>query len=139
MPSAANLVLTDRAATPVNHTFIPFGKNADGTFEFHEVTGIPSADPKITALTRKTAAGKLQSKIRIAVPVISNSTVNGISVPVLLRTNYAEVTLTFEATSTLQERKDLTSYTKCVLDSTINTAANAWLVDNAINAGAGIY
>lgn len=139
MPTAANLVLTDRAATPVAHTFVPFSKNADGTFEFHEVTGIPSADPKVTVLTRKTAAGKIQSKLRLQVPIVQNSTVNGITVPVLLRTSYAEVVLTFDSTSTLQERKDVTSYTKCLLNESISSAANAWLVDGAVNAGAGIY
>lgn len=36
MPTAANIVLADAQATPVNHTFIPLGPDAQGVFWFED-------------------------------------------------------------------------------------------------------
>lgn len=36
MPAAANIVLADAQGTPVNHTFIPLGKDALGVFWFED-------------------------------------------------------------------------------------------------------
>lgn len=36
MPAAANIVLADALATPVNHTFIPLGKDSKGVFWYED-------------------------------------------------------------------------------------------------------
>lgn len=36
MPQAANIVLADAQAIPVNHTFIPVGRDANGVFWFED-------------------------------------------------------------------------------------------------------
>lgn len=36
MPQAANIVLADAQGTPVNHTFVPIGKDANGVFWFED-------------------------------------------------------------------------------------------------------
>lgn len=36
MPAASNIVLADALATPVNHTFIPLGKDANGVYWFED-------------------------------------------------------------------------------------------------------
>lgn len=36
MPTASNIVLADAQATPVNHTFIPLGKDANGVYWFED-------------------------------------------------------------------------------------------------------
>jgi hypothetical protein len=123
----------------VNHTFKPYAKTADGVFEFREVTGVPIGDPKITIQSRKTAAGKYQTKIKGSWPIVQTQTINGISTPVVVRTAYIDTTLTFEGTSTIQERKDVVSETMNLFSSTVNTAANLWLVDTVLANGEGMF
>lgn len=36
MPAASNIVLADAQATPVNHTFIPLGKDAKGVYWYED-------------------------------------------------------------------------------------------------------
>lgn len=36
MPAASNIVLADAQATPVNHTFIPLGKDTNGVYWFED-------------------------------------------------------------------------------------------------------
>lgn len=36
MPQAANIVLADAQATPVNHTFVPVGRDTNGVFWFED-------------------------------------------------------------------------------------------------------
>lgn len=107
MPSLQNTVLTDRAATPVNHTFVPRDIVSNvGTVV--NSTGVPLADKRLTtSLTKTQGAGNYKAVIKLAVPVVQDQTVNGIISPMVVRTAYAELTFTFAPTSTEQERKDV--------------------------------
>lgn len=40
MANATNIVLADALATPVNHTFIPLGKDANGVFWFEDQSSV---------------------------------------------------------------------------------------------------
>lgn len=135
MPAVANLVVKDRAATPNSITYNMFEKNVDGTFRWRVATGTPISDPKISIRSRLTAAGKQNYKIGIAVPVVQTQTVNGVSSPVLLRTAYINVDMTFDQASTATERSYIVNYLSTLLDPT----QNAWLVDQALRDGGGMY
>lgn len=106
MPQLQNAVLTDRATTPVNHTFVP-RDIVDGVGTVVESTGVPLGDSRMTVSLKKTATGNYKARIQLTRPVVETSVVNGINVPVVTRNAIADVTFTFASTSTEQERKDL--------------------------------
>lgn len=105
MSARTNLVLKDRAATPVSHTFTPDGDDANGVHVFSEKTGVPAANPRFTASLRSSGA-KYKATLKLSVPVAQTQTINGISSPTIVRTAYGEISFSFDALSTDQERKD---------------------------------
>lgn len=105
MAARATLVLTDRAASPANHNYTPDGDDANGVHVFSEKTGVPIGNPRFTASLRQ-SGGKYRSQLKLAVPVVQTQTINGVTSPVVVRTAYVDATITFEATSTDQERQD---------------------------------
>lgn len=105
MAARANLVLTDRAATPVAHTYTPDGDDANGVHVFSEKTSVPAGNPRFTAQLRR-SNGKFRPSLRLQVPIVQTQTVNGVSSPVIVRTAFIEVSATFDELSTDQERKD---------------------------------
>lgn len=106
MAARANLVLTDRAGTPVARTYSPDGDDINGVHVFSEKTGVPVANPRFTASLRRTN-GKFRPSLKLAVPISQTQTINGVSTPVIVRTGYAEVNFTFEGVSSAQERADI--------------------------------
>lgn len=105
MAARSTLVLTDRAATPVAHDFTPDGDDANGVAVFSEKTGVPAGDSRFTASLRS-SNGKYRPTLKLQVPIVQNQTINGITTPVVVRTAYLELSATFDATSTTQERTD---------------------------------
>lgn len=107
MSARGNLVLKDRAATPVSHTFTPDGDDANGVHMYSEKTGgVPAGFPRFTAGLRS-SNGKYRPSLRLQIPIVATQTVNGVSTPVVVRTAFASVDFTFDALSTEQERKDM--------------------------------
>jgi hypothetical protein len=115
MPQLQNLVLTDRATTPVNHTFTP-RDIVDGVATVVETTGVPVGEKRVSISLRRTA-GKVKGRLVLTFPVVQNETVNGIVRPTVVRTAIADVNVTFDATSTEQERKDLIGQLESALGS----------------------
>lgn len=105
MPAIANLILTDRAAIPVNHTFTP-REAASGKGVLVSNTGVSVGEKRFTLTSSKAASGKTKVTGRLILPVVATETVNGVSMPKVVRTSYANVEFTFDPTSTEQERKD---------------------------------
>lgn len=105
MSARTSVVINDRAATPVAHTFTPDGDDANGVSVFTEKTGVPAGDARFTAQLRN-SNGKYRPSLRLQIPVVQTQTINGVSSPVVVRTAYVEFNCTFDALSTLQERKD---------------------------------
>jgi hypothetical protein len=101
----ANLVINDRAGTPVAHTYTPDGDDANGVHVYSEKTSVPAGNPRYTASLRN-SNGKYRPTVKLTVPVTQTQTINGISSPVVVRTSYAEVNFTFDALSSTQERAD---------------------------------
>lgn len=119
MPQAGNVVLADRAATPVNHTFSPRSIGGEVAL-FVEPAAAAIGEKKLTCSTRKTGS-RYKVRVVLANPILVNETINGVSVPSVQRTAYADVTFTFEETSSLQERKD-----------TVGMFANALLASQTV-------
>lgn len=127
MPTLANLVLTDRAGTPVAHTFVPRGRpNGVGTLV--ESSGVLNGERKFSIGTR-TSATKRKITLRLVLPVVATETINGVSNPKIVRTAYANIEFTFDAASTTQERKDCVGMLQNALDSS-KTMVDKILVDN---------
>lgn len=105
MSARANLVVNDRAGTPVAHTFTPDGDDANGVHIYSEKTGVPAGNNRYTIGLRN-SGGKYRPSIKLACPVTATETISGVSSPVVIRTAFAEVNFTFDPLSSAQERAD---------------------------------
>jgi hypothetical protein len=105
MSARANLVINDRAATPVAHTYSPDGDDTNGVHVFSEKTSVPAGNPRFTASLRR-SNGKYRANLKIQIPVVQTQTLNGVSSPVIVRTAFVEVSTTFDELSSQQERAD---------------------------------
>lgn len=131
MPQLANLVLTDRAATPVNHTFTPLDIQS-GVGVVVESSGVPIGDRRFSVSLNKTSQNRYKPVIRLTVPVVQDATVNGVTKPTVVRTAYADLTFNFDPSSTEQERKDVVGMLQSSLDSA------KWVNDVAVKLQ-GVY
>lgn len=105
MAQLQNLVLTDRAATPVAHTFVPRDVVSNvGTVVESSASGIPIGNSRFSVNLKQTSTGKYKASLKLVVPVVAIETINGISNPKVVRTHYADVEFTFDSTSTTDER-----------------------------------
>lgn len=116
MPQLQNLVLTDRETTPVAHTFTP-GDIVDGWANVIESDGVPIGNRKVSIKLTELTTGRFQTVLKFAFPVVQVQTVNGVSNPVVVRTNYAELKFVFDKTSNEQERKNVVGMVQSSLDA----------------------
>jgi hypothetical protein len=105
MSARGNLVINDRAGTPVAHTFTPDGDDVNGVHVWSEKTGVPAGNPRYTASLRQ-SNGKYRPSLKLQFPIVQTQTINGVSTPVVVRTSFVEVNFTFDALSSTQERSD---------------------------------
>lgn len=94
-----------------------------------ESSGVPIGNNRVTAsLSRTKDTGRYKVKLNFTFPVVQSEVINGVTRPVVVRTSYGEVSLTFDASSTLQERKDVVAMIRSSLETTkvltYNTAVN---------------
>lgn len=127
MAARGNLVITDRALTPVNHTYSPAGQDANGVHVFTEKTATPVGNPSFTARLVR-SKDRYKATLRLAVPVVATQTINGVSAPVVVRINYIEVSTSIDGMATDQERKDLIGLMASALAPT-QTMINDMLVN----------
>lgn len=114
MPQLQNLVLKDRAATPKDHTFVP--RNiANGIGETVETTGVPVGESRYTIGLRQVNR-RYKTTIKMAVPVVVNQVVNGVTTPIVTRMAYVDCKFDFDATSTKEERNDVVGMFQSSLD-----------------------
>lgn len=106
MPQLSNLVLNDRAATPVAHTFVPRGINKDGVATLVKNDGTFTGEQKFSLRTARNG-NTVKTRIILARPVVQTETVNGIARPKVVRTASADLTFVFNSDSSEQERTDL--------------------------------
>lgn len=106
MPQLQSLVLKDRAATPVSHTFVP-RDISQGVGKVVASSGVPVGEKTYTVSVRQTPEnGRFRVQLRMALPVVQEQTVNGVTNPIVVRTSYVDATFTFDRNSTAQERDD---------------------------------
>ena len=115
MPQLQNLVLTDRAATPVAHTFTPINIDANGVGTVAETGTVPVGEPKFS-IQNKRVNGRFKVTLKLSVPVVQTQTINGISTPTVVRTAYVDATFAFDGTASEQERKDIVGMFQSSLD-----------------------
>lgn len=127
MVARTNLVLKDRASTPVSHTFTPDGSDTNGVHLFSQKVGVPAENKRFTASLRRTNE-KYRATLKLVVPIAQTQTINGVANPIVVRTAYAEVNFTFDQYSLPQERADVVGMT---LDSLL--ASQAQINDMIVN------
>lgn len=132
MPQLQPLVLTDRATTPVNHTFNPRTVRGD-VGEVVETSGVPLGDSRATISLVKTSAGRYKAVFKLEVPVVQNATINGVVTPTVVRKAYAECMFSFDSTSSEQERNDIVGMLASGL------ATNKALIHDTIVKLQGVY
>lgn len=105
MSARGNLVINDRAGTPVAHTYTPDGDDKNGVHLWSEKTSVPAGNAKYSLSLRK-SGDRYRGAIRLSVPVVQTQTINGVSSPVVVRTAYVEFASNFDSLSSAQERAD---------------------------------
>jgi hypothetical protein len=109
MSARTNLVINDRATTPVAHTFSPDGTDVNGVHLFSEKTAVPAGNPRVgIKLGKKT--NRYEPTVSVVVPIVQTQVINGVSSPVVVRTARARLDFTFDSLSTDQERKDVVAF-----------------------------
>lgn len=125
MAARTNLVLMDRASTPVAHTFTPDGDDANGVHVYSEKTSIPAGNARFTASLRQ-SNGKFRPSLKLMIPIVQTQTINGVSNPVVVRVAHADLNFTFDSLSSAQERAD------CVGQLVSALAANQTQVNDLV-------
>lgn len=127
MPQLTTVSLNDTKSTPVAHAFKP--RSIDGgVATLVESTGSPLGERRITVSVNRASTGKVKVVIKMAFPVVETVTINGVTKPVVTRTNYAEATFNFDGMSTREERNDMRSMLEQFLLGT-NPLAGPVIVD----------
>lgn len=133
MPQLQPLVLTDRADTPVDHTFTPLDIQG-GVGTVVESTGTPIGDNRVTVSLGKTNAGRYKAVVKFVLPIVQEGIdASGITRPVVVRTSYVEITASFDQSSTEQERDDAIGMVESAL------AADSTLINDVLVKLQGVY
>lgn len=106
MPALTTITVNDRESTPVAHAFVPARRSNDGVNTFLRGGDSPAGREKLSISTR-TTSDKTKVRLVLAIPIVVDETINGVVRKAVVRTSYADVALTFDNLSTLQERKNL--------------------------------
>lgn len=115
MPALQQVVLTDRAATPVNHTLVPMGNPSNGVAIVAKSDGTLVGERKLS-LSQRRVNGKVKNRLLLALPVVQTETINGVSTPKVVREAWVDATFTFSLQSSEQERKDAVGMFMSALD-----------------------
>lgn len=132
MAAAANIVLADAQATPVNHTFVPLGPDAKGIWWYEDQSAAsPIGFNRISIsikrpLTSKQGENSASRVCRVMVAlhtpkleVTSNNTVSGISpAPTISYTLRCATEFIIPERSSLQDRKDVRKFMDYLLAAT---------------------
>jgi hypothetical protein len=105
MPATSSVTLTDRSAA--SHVFTPVQPvNGVHTFIKKDSNGVPIGESQLSVSLRKTPENRLV-RLKLLMPVVQTETVNGVSTPVVVRKNWADVEFTFNDSSDTAEREVL--------------------------------
>lgn len=127
MSARTTITVNDRANTPVAHSFTPRANGTTDVALFVEAQSMSIGERKITISTKK-ANGKTRARILIENPTLVTEVVNGVNVPKVPRTCFADLTFTFPDGCSLQERKDTVGFMANLLLAT-QAMVNSAIVD----------
>jgi hypothetical protein len=133
MSAIANIVVPDAAATPVSHTFKPSKIDGDTAYYVEQSASASAGFWPLSVQQRGPLTGQkdrvFRSTIKLAIPVMTTETVNGVSKPTLLYVMRANVEFLNPEDATLQNRKDL----RKLLVGILNDSQVIDNVENQIN------
>jgi hypothetical protein len=133
MPELQSLAVYDGETTPILHTFVPtFPGNSQGVVRLKESDGVPLGDNILTLSLRQTDT-KYKGRVLLVMPIVVDETINGVVVPRVVRSAIADVTLTFDQTSSAQERENVMTLMGNIL------LGNQVLISGAFHDLEGIY
>lgn len=121
MPALQSMVVTDRAATPVNFTLVPDGEGAGSgvyTVSAADPTGVSISKKKFSISRRKSANGRIRTTIKFYVPVMATEVINGVSNPVVIKEGFVDLTFNMDPKHTEQERNDIVGMLASALATT---------------------
>jgi hypothetical protein len=114
MPNLSPITVTDRAdPTPVGHVFNPHSED-NGIAVFSKPGSTLMAN-KLLTISSVENGTKVKTRVKLALPVTQTEILNNVSRDVVVRTSYADVTFTFDKSSTAQERSDTVGMLSSVL------------------------
>lgn len=129
---ASNIVLADAQATPVNHTFVPVGRDSKGIFWFEDTSqanavgfwrvSVELKRPAVAAAKQNSDGRSYRALISLHEPTletVSNNTVSGIApAPTVSYVCRSFTEFVMPERSSLQNRKDLRKMTAGVIADT---------------------
>lgn len=116
MPQLTSIVLKDNA--DADQTFTPKGI-VSGVSTLVRSNGVPVGDFKLTLAHSKTQTGREKITVKLAVPVVQDVTVGGISRPTPVRSGFVDITFTVDQTSNTAERADLLAMAASLLNHAV--------------------
>jgi hypothetical protein len=134
MSAFASFSVNDRETTPVSHTFAP-QERKDGLASFIEAGTVPSGNKKVTVSWRTLSDGRRRVRLTMVVPVEVTETINGVDYtkPYTGRLSQADVTFTFGASTTQQDRDNVVGMFANSLDASVT------VIDDTVAGLEGIY
>lgn len=140
MATAANIVLNDALGTPVAHTFVPLGPDANGVWWFEDQSGaspigynrISLSISRPVTTTAGESSEKRLSRVKLGVHTpklenTTNSTVSGVApAPTISYTLRTNMEFILPERSALQDRKDIRKYAQFLIaDATVVNAVES--------------
>jgi hypothetical protein len=115
MVQFTSLVLKDHSGTDV--TFAP-RDIVSGVATTVNSTGVPLGEKTASFSVSKTASQRRKVVCKIALPIVQDVTYSGITRPTVVRTAYADITLSFDGASSTVERQDMLAAVKAFFADT---------------------
>lgn len=125
MPAVAALTLNGLSGA--DHVFAPDYQDSKGVQVFRKPGTAPVGDEILTFLTtRAPNGGKIKSTLKVKVPKTQDVDVGGVIRPTVVKTAYAELTITTDSTATLEDRQEIFK----MLCSAVTYSENPLIVDS---------
>lgn len=133
---ATNIVLADAQATPVNHTFVPIGRDKNAVYWFEDQSAanaignwkisVEMTRPPVPTAQQNSNGRSIRAKVGLHEPIletVSNSTVSGIApAPTISYIPRVFTEFVLPERATLQNRKDLRKMVASLLSDAQITA-----------------
>jgi hypothetical protein len=106
MPALAALTLNGLSGA--DHVFAPYGIDAKGVATLIAPGTAPVGDEVLTfSSIRAPNGGKTKTTLKLKIPKTQDVTVGGVVRPTVVKTAYAEISITTDATATLADRQEI--------------------------------